>query len=115
MLSPRDAALVESYAEECEDRAGAASIEGAEINNRRSVEAHRTDDRTANLVASQQSFAKSSRITSPSEGEGHTFESCQVRHYTRARYRDLQAAFPRCRVATLIANPKNPHEGGRRP
>jgi hypothetical protein len=46
MLSPRDAALVEAYARECEDCAGAALIEGARVNNRRSVEVHRGDDRT---------------------------------------------------------------------
>jgi hypothetical protein len=47
MLSQRDAALVEAYAKECEDCARAASIEGARVNNGRSVEPHRRDDRAA--------------------------------------------------------------------
>src|SRR6266852_9403405 len=52
MLSPRDAALVEAYVRECEDCARAASVEGGRVNNCRSVEAHRRDDRTARSPAS---------------------------------------------------------------
>lgn len=43
MLSPRDAALVEAYARECEDRARVASIEGIKVNTRQSVEIRSTD------------------------------------------------------------------------
>jgi len=46
MLSPRDAALVEAYARECDDSARAASIEGARVDTRRSVEIQRRDDRS---------------------------------------------------------------------
>jgi hypothetical protein len=46
MLSPRDAALVEAYARECDDSARAASIEGARVDARRSVEIQRRDDRS---------------------------------------------------------------------
>ncbi len=46
MLSPRDAALVEAYARECDDSARAASIEGARVGVRRSVEIQRRDDRS---------------------------------------------------------------------
>jgi hypothetical protein len=46
MLSPRDAALVEAYARECEDCARAASIEGAGVNKRLSIETRRKDDQT---------------------------------------------------------------------
>jgi hypothetical protein len=46
MLSPRDAALVEAYARECEDYARAASIEGAGVNKRLSVESRRRDNQT---------------------------------------------------------------------
>src|SRR5258707_15439038 len=42
MLSPRDAALLEAYARECEDCARAASIEGARANARLSVDIQRT-------------------------------------------------------------------------
>jgi len=42
MLSPRDAALLEAYAKECEDCARAASIEGARANARLSVDIQRT-------------------------------------------------------------------------
>ena len=38
MLSPRDAALVEAHARECEDRARIAAIEGTKVNTRQSVE-----------------------------------------------------------------------------
>jgi hypothetical protein len=44
MLSPRDAALLEAYARECEDSARAASIEIARANTRLSVDIHRRDD-----------------------------------------------------------------------
>jgi hypothetical protein len=46
MLSPRDAALVEAYARECEDCARAASIEGAGVNKRLSVGSRRRDNQT---------------------------------------------------------------------
>src|SRR4029077_20060728 len=46
MLSPRDAALVETYARECDDSARAASIEGARVDMRRSVEIQHRDDRS---------------------------------------------------------------------
>lgn len=49
MLSPRDAALVEAYARECEDCA--ASIERARINHRLSVEKPRRDDQTFRSLA----------------------------------------------------------------
>jgi len=41
MLSPRDAALLEAYARECEDRARVASIENARVNSGLSVEVRR--------------------------------------------------------------------------
>ena len=44
MLSPRDAALLEAYARECEDSARAASIESARANTRLSVDIQRRDD-----------------------------------------------------------------------
>jgi hypothetical protein len=44
MLSPRDAALLEAYARECEDSARAASIESATANTRLSVDIQRRDD-----------------------------------------------------------------------
>jgi hypothetical protein len=46
MLPPRDAALVETYARECEDCARAASIEGAGVDKRLSIETRRRDDHT---------------------------------------------------------------------
>jgi hypothetical protein len=46
MLSPRDAALLEAYARECEDRARAVSIEGAGANTRLSVDIQRRDDQS---------------------------------------------------------------------
>jgi hypothetical protein len=46
MLSPRDAALVEAYARECEDCARAASIEGAGVNKRLLIESRRRDNQT---------------------------------------------------------------------
>ena len=46
MLSPRDAALVEAYARECDDSARAGSIDGARVDARRSVEIQRRDDRS---------------------------------------------------------------------
>ena len=46
MLSPRDAALVEAYARECDDSARAPSIEGSRVDTRRSVEIQRRDDRS---------------------------------------------------------------------
>jgi len=51
MLSPRDAALVEAYARECEDCARAASIEGTKVNSCRSVDAHGRHGRTARSPA----------------------------------------------------------------
>ncbi len=44
MLSPRDAALLEAYARECEESARAASIESARANTRLSVDIQRRDD-----------------------------------------------------------------------
>jgi hypothetical protein len=44
MLSPRDAALLEAFASECEDSARAASIESARANTRLSVDVQRRDD-----------------------------------------------------------------------
>ncbi len=44
MLSPRDAALLEAYARECEDCARAASVESARANTRLSVDIQRGDD-----------------------------------------------------------------------
>jgi hypothetical protein len=44
MLSPRDAALLEAYARECEDSARAASIESARAHARLSVDIQRRDD-----------------------------------------------------------------------
>ena len=46
MLSPRDAALVEAYARECDDSARASSIEGARVDTRRSVDIQCRDDRS---------------------------------------------------------------------
>jgi len=46
MLSPRDAALLEVYARECEDTARAASIESARVNTRLSVDIQRRDDQS---------------------------------------------------------------------
>jgi hypothetical protein len=46
MLSPRDAALVEAYASECEDCARAAAIDSAGANKRPSIEARRRDNQT---------------------------------------------------------------------
>ena len=43
MSSPRDAALVEAYARECEAQARVASIEGIKVNTRQSVEIRRRD------------------------------------------------------------------------
>ena len=44
MLSPRDAAILEAYARECEDCARTASIESARANRRLSVDIQRRDD-----------------------------------------------------------------------
>ena len=44
MLAPRDAALLEVYARECEDSACAASIESARANTRLSFDIQRKDD-----------------------------------------------------------------------
>jgi hypothetical protein len=44
MLSPRDAALLEAFASECEATARAASIESARANTRLSVDVQRRDD-----------------------------------------------------------------------
>jgi len=44
MLSPRDAALLEAYAKECDDSARAASIESPRANTRLSVAIQRRDD-----------------------------------------------------------------------
>jgi hypothetical protein len=44
MLSPRDAALLEAYARECEDSARAASIESARANPRLSIDIQCRDD-----------------------------------------------------------------------
>jgi len=41
MLSPRDVAVVEIYARECEDFARASSIDGAKVNNLASIEPQR--------------------------------------------------------------------------
>jgi hypothetical protein len=46
MLSSRDAALLEAYARECEDRAGAASRENARANVRPSANIQRRDDQS---------------------------------------------------------------------
>jgi hypothetical protein len=46
MLSPRDAALLEAYARECEDSARAASIESARVNTRLSIDIQRKDDQS---------------------------------------------------------------------
>jgi hypothetical protein len=43
MLSPRDAALLEAYARECEDSARAAAIESARAGTRPSVDIQRRD------------------------------------------------------------------------
>jgi len=43
MLSPRDAALLETYARECEDSARAASIESARADTRLSIDIQRRD------------------------------------------------------------------------
>jgi hypothetical protein len=53
MLSPRDAALLEAYARECEDRARAASIEGARANARLSVDIPRDDQNLRSLAKSR--------------------------------------------------------------
>jgi len=44
MLSPRDAAILEAYARECEDCARTASIESARANRRLSVDIQCRDD-----------------------------------------------------------------------
>jgi hypothetical protein len=51
MLSPRDAALVEAYARECDDCARAASIEVAGANKRLSIATRRRDNQTSVLPA----------------------------------------------------------------
>src|SRR6202035_5156911 len=45
MLSPRDAALLEAYARECEDCARAASVESARANPRPPVDIQRSDEK----------------------------------------------------------------------
>lgn len=45
MLSPRDAALLEAYARECEDCARAASVESARANPRLPVDIQRSDEK----------------------------------------------------------------------
>jgi hypothetical protein len=62
MLSPRDAALVEAYARECDDSARTASIEGARVDTRRSVEIQRRDDRSFRAPAKSRQ-PKSSRMS----------------------------------------------------
>jgi hypothetical protein len=49
MLSPRDAALLEAYARECEDCARSASIESARANTRLAVDIQRRDDQNFRL------------------------------------------------------------------
>src|ERR1700720_3168118 len=49
----------------------------------------------------------------PSEGKGHTFESCRVRHFDRARYHALPAAAPASRMIPASCGspgrePRNP-------
>jgi hypothetical protein len=51
MLSPRDAALLEAYARECEDCARAASIESARANTRLSFDIQRRDDQNHRSLA----------------------------------------------------------------
>ena len=51
MLSPRDAALVEAYARECEDSARAAAIESARANTRLLVDIQRRDDQNFRSLA----------------------------------------------------------------
>jgi hypothetical protein len=50
MLSPRDAALLEAYARECEDGARAASIESARANTRLPVDIQCRDDQNFRLL-----------------------------------------------------------------
>src|SRR3984893_7204836 len=49
----------------------------------------------------------------PSEGKGHTFESCRGRHFDRARYHALPAAAPASRMIPASCGspgrePRNP-------
>lgn len=45
MLSPRDSALLEAYAKECEDRAHAASVAGTRAAASHLIDIQRRDDR----------------------------------------------------------------------
>src|SRR5260370_29376950 len=78
MLSPRDTALVEAYARECDDSARAAYIEGARVDTRRSVDIQRRDDRSLRAPAKSRqpnqaaSARGSSRRTSLFSSRRHT-------------------------------------------